>query len=618
MTEGAEANVAIPEGTGEGFGDYVLLDRIAQGGMAEVFLAKRRGVEGFEKVVAIKRILPELSSNRDFISMFINEAKIAARLSHPNIVQIFDFGKIDNYYFIAMEYVHGENLREVLKHSVERAAPLSSEVAVSIAARACAGLDHAHRKADESGRPLRIIHRDVSPQNVLVSYEGEVKVVDFGIAKAVAENPEATRGVLKGKLSYLSPEQVTGANLDARSDVFAMGVVLYELLAGKKLFDKSDPGEILDAIVHIDSNEVARSLPKADRALREIVRRALHVNPDQRFASAGEMQAALDAYLRDRGDPGGTAQLANLMRLLFDERIGDRTAQLLRSQLLGRHALPRDGNGLPRRLGAALAGAVAAVAALIVVAPTLRKAAPAAPLQKRAERPVPTRAAPPEEKPAAGAAESEVTAPSIVPTVAPPKAPIDDGRHDLEQAKAAIAGSRPAEAVAAYERAFATAPGLRAENGASYAKALTEDGKSRFDSDSEGAADRFKAAIAADPNAYEPHFFLAKVYTRRSDPQGALREYQEAIRIDPRAADAQFNLGFVYFSQRRYEDALHQYEKVIELKPPYVADVFYNLSACYEQLKRKPEAIETLRRGLQAVPKSELLRQRLKQLGGSP
>jgi len=154
--------------------------------------------------------------------MFINEAKIAARLSHPNIVQIFDFGKIDTYYFIAMEYVHGENLRALLQRAAERQLPLSADICAFIVARACAGLEHAHRKSDESGKPLRIIHRDVSPQNVLVSYDGDVKVVDFGIAKAVAENPEATRGVLKGKLAYLSPEQVAGRSLDARSDIFAM------------------------------------------------------------------------------------------------------------------------------------------------------------------------------------------------------------------------------------------------------------------------------------------------------------------------------------------------------------------------------------------------------------
>jgi serine/threonine-protein kinase len=203
---------AAGEGSGERFGDYVLLQKIAQGGMAEVFLAKRRGVEGFEKTVAIKRILPELSWNREFVSMFINEAKIAARLSHPNIVQIFDFGKIDNYHFIAMEYVHGENLRTILQRAEQKKIPIAPEIAALIAARA-AGLEH--RKRYESA-PLRIVHRDVSPQNV----PGPTTATSSRRLRHAAAPRilRQTRGVLKGKLAYLSPEQVSGRNLDARSN----------------------------------------------------------------------------------------------------------------------------------------------------------------------------------------------------------------------------------------------------------------------------------------------------------------------------------------------------------------------------------------------------------------
>lgn len=621
MSETSEPSAAAAAGGAtERFGDYVLLDEIARGGMAEVYLAKRRGVEGFEKTVAIKRILPELSWNREFVEMFINEAKIAARLSHPNIVQIFDFGKIENYYFIAMEYVHGENLREILKKSAEKGLPLSPEIAVSIAARACAGLEHAHRKTDETGKPLRIIHRDVSPQNVLVSYDGDVKVVDFGIAKAVAENPEATRGVLKGKLSYLSPEQVHGRNLDARSDIFAMGLVLYELLAGKKLFDQPDPGGVLDGIVRIDSTAVSRSLPNLDRSLREVLRRALHIDADQRFHSAGEMQSVLEQYLRERGDPGGTMQLSNLMRLLFDERIGERTAQILRAQILGKKSTVRTGSSL--RLVAALAGMVLGGVALVFVAPALRgtRAEPLSPPtrpSKLSAQNATTQETTPQKEPEPGA-DTRVAKSSDSPSANPPAptVPAEDGRADLQRATAALAENHPAEAVAAFDKAFAASPDLREKNAAAYAKALTEDGKARFDEDSDAAAQRLRAAIVADPNSFDAHFFLAKVHTRKSDPQGALQEYQEAIRVNPRSADAQFNLGFVYFSQRRYDDALRQYEKVIELKPTYLADVFYNLAACYEQMKRKSDAVATLRRGVQAVPDSDLLRQRLKQLGG--
>jgi tetratricopeptide (TPR) repeat protein len=604
MSETAQQQAAV-EGSGERFGEYVLLQKIAQGGMAELFLAKRRGVEGFEKTVAIKRILPELSWNRDFVSMFINEAKIAARLSHPNIVQIFDFGKIDSYYFIAMEYVHGENLRAILQRAEQKKIPLSADIAALIAARACAGLEHAHRKSDESGKPLRIIHRDVSPQNVLVSYDGDVKVVDFGIAKAVAENPEVTRGVLKGKLAYLSPEQVGGRNLDARSDIFAMGLVFYELLVGKKLFDQQDPADVLDSITKIDASEVSRSIPGLNRALREVLRRALGADPEQRFRSAGEMQMALDDYVRSRGDAVGAMQLTNLMRLLFDDKIGERTMETLRSQVLGKGGRTTRSavrSGSPLRLVAAVGGAALGIVALLVAAPVLR----ASPRRSPPEAPV-ARGAP-------ATVVNEERPPR--PTARPESSKGIERSADLERAKAALAANQPAVAVAAFEKAFVGSPDLRTKFAADYAKALTEEGKSLFESDSDAAAQRFNAAIAADSQSFDAHFYLGKIYTRRSDPEAALREYKEAIRINPKSADAQFNLGFVYFSQRRYEDARQQYEKVVDLKPPYLADVFYNLSACYEQMKRKGEAVATLRRGLEAVPNSALLRQRLRQLGG--
>jgi tetratricopeptide (TPR) repeat protein len=600
---------------GERFGDYVLLQKIAQGGMAELFLAKRHGVEGFEKTVAIKRILPELSWNRDFVVMFINEAKIAARLSHPNIVQIFDFGKIDTYYFIAMEYVHGENLRAIMQRAVERQLTPSADIAAFIVARACAGLDHAHRKTDEAGKPLRIVHRDVSPQNVLVSYDGDVKVVDFGIAKAVAENPEATRGVLKGKIAYLSPEQVAGRSLDARSDVFAMGLVFYELLAGKKLFTQSDPAEVLEAIMHIDAGKVTDSIPRLDRHLRDVLRRALALDPEQRFRSAGEMQAALDEHLRT-SDAGGTMQLTNLMRLLFDEKIGEQTMQVLRAQLVGKGARPAAAtvrSGSSMRLAAAGGGAALAVLALIVAAPALRASTSRSNPSARAQPAAADARQQLETSRAGEAAAPERPRPAA--DAAAPSAPAA-GLAEIERARAALAANRPAMAVAAFDKAFAVSPQLRGEHGAEYAKALSEEGKGLFDNDSEAAAQRFKAAVGADPDNFDAHFLLAKIYTRKSDPEAALREYQEAIRIDPKSADAQFNLGFVYFSQKRYDEARRQYEKVIDLAPPYLADVFYNLSACYEQMKRKGDAVATLRRGLEAAPQSELLRQRLKQLGG--
>ncbi|MEA2625386.1 MAG: eukaryotic-like serine/threonine-protein kinase [Candidatus Binatota bacterium] len=588
------------------FGEYSLIEKIAEGGMAELFLAKRRGLEGFEKIVAIKRILPELSQNREFVSMFINEAKIAARLSHPNIVQIFDFGKVGDYYFIAMEYVHGENLRTILQSAVEHSLPMPQHLAAAIVARSCAGLDHAHKKTDESGRPLGIVHRDVSPQNVLVSYEGEVKVVDFGIAKAVAENPEVTRGVLKGKLSYLSPEQILGKPLDGRSDVFSIGTLLYELLTGQKLFHEPGAAEVLDAIVRVDSADVARSVPDAPRGLRDVLRRALAANPEDRFESAGAMQRGLDEYLRQQ-DPRGTLDLANYMRALFHDRmkVGAATLGRLREEILSHGKRPRVRMpSLPPRVLAAAAGALAGIVAVGIAVPALPHrgeiVAGVPPLP--AARPEPAKEAP------------------KVAAIAPEPVPREDegARADaqIERARDALAAGSVAKAVSAFEAAFRIDPSLRARHAAAYAEALVRDGKRLFDEDSREAEQRFRAALRIDPDLYDAHFFLAKIYTRRSEVDAAGREYLEAIRIDPNAPDPHFNLGFIYFSQKQYEDALREYEQTAKLEPRYLADVFYNISACYERLGKKREAREVLRRGVAAVPDSDLLKKRLKQLGG--
>ena len=218
----------------EKFGQYILLDKVGSGGMAELFKAKKVGIEGFERVLAIKRILPHLSSDEEFIDMFIAEAKLVALLSHKNITQVYDFGKIGQNYFIAMEYIRGKDLRGLLKRCNEKNIKFPITLAVFIAKEVASGLSYAHRQKDSMEKSLNIIHRDVSPQNILISYDGDVKVVDFGIAKAGSQS-RTTTGVLKGKLSYMSPEQAWGKTIDHRSDIFAIGIVLYEMLTGERL-----------------------------------------------------------------------------------------------------------------------------------------------------------------------------------------------------------------------------------------------------------------------------------------------------------------------------------------------------------------------------------------------
>jgi tRNA A-37 threonylcarbamoyl transferase component Bud32 len=297
-------------------GEYELLDRIAEGGMAEVWRAKARGAAGFEKVVVVKRVLPTLAARPGFAELLIREAKIAARLSHPNIVQIFDLGEVDGTYFIAMEYVHGTDLAHALTHRMS-GEHLSLALRVWIAAEAARALDHAHRRKGEDGRPMHIVHRDVSPQNVLLAHEGVVKVADFGIARA--DEAGLGRGedprVLRGKYAYMSPEQARGEALDRRSDIFALGVVLFEAITGQRLFRGKSSQETLALVRAAALPDLAMSGVPAE--LVPVLGRALAASRDERHAWAGELHSELMAYLYRRGEPVGEQELALAMERMF-------------------------------------------------------------------------------------------------------------------------------------------------------------------------------------------------------------------------------------------------------------------------------------------------------------
>jgi serine/threonine protein kinase len=302
------------------YGPYELLDRVAVGGMAEVFKAKRTGVEGFEKIVAVKRILPHLSDNQEFVDMFVNEAKMVAGLTHPNIVQIFDLGRIETSYYIAMEYVHGRDLRTILRRAKDRGLRMPLDLALRIASLVSSALEYAHRKKDERGRPMEIVHRDVSPQNILISFEGDVKLTDFGIAKAATKASTTDRGALRGKLLYMSPEQAWGRPMDRRSDLFSLGLVLYETITDQKAFlagGGSSEMSVLETVRECRIGSPREANPRIPDELDRLVVKALAKDPDERFQDAAEMGRGLDRVLRERPAPSAT-ELARFMEILFD------------------------------------------------------------------------------------------------------------------------------------------------------------------------------------------------------------------------------------------------------------------------------------------------------------
>ena len=306
----------------EKFGPYELVRKVAQGGMAEVFLATQRGdLGGFAKRVAIKRIFPHLAEEPELITMFFDEARIAASLSHPNIVQIFDLGQIEDYFYIAMEFVHGRDLRSVCERGLQVDDFLSPEIAARVVADAATGLHHAHTRRDMSGRPMNVVHRDVSPQNVLVSMGGHVKVCDFGIAKAEARLTSTRVGQFKGKFAYMSPEQAIGDGdgLDARSDLFSLGIVLYEITACTRLFRGKTDYETIKLVAESEITPPSAFRPGYPKDLEPIVMKALARDPGERYQTGEEFALALEQWLVEQRALVSAGHLSRYMNGLFPE-----------------------------------------------------------------------------------------------------------------------------------------------------------------------------------------------------------------------------------------------------------------------------------------------------------
>src|SRR5262245_23778176 len=310
------------------FGKYYLLERINVGGMAEVFKAKTFGVEGFERLLAVKRILPNIAEDEEFIAMFIDEAKIAVQLQHANIAQIFDLGKVDDAFFIALEYVHGRDMRAIFDHMRKLDHLMPMPQACFVVMQVCEGLDYAHNKRDPQGRELNLVHRDVSPQNVLIGYDGEIKLVDFGIAKAAGKASKTQAGILKGKFGYMSPEQVRGLPVDRRSDIFSLGIVLYELLTGERLFVGESDFSTLGKVRNVEILPPSSFNKKVPAELERIVLKALAKDVEDRYQNAIDLHDDLQAFLYSVGEFYSRKDLAAWMKKTFAVELEEENAKL--------------------------------------------------------------------------------------------------------------------------------------------------------------------------------------------------------------------------------------------------------------------------------------------------
>jgi serine/threonine protein kinase len=317
-------------------GRYEIVSHLATGGMAQILLARQSGLGSFERHVVLKTILRERANDQRFVTMFLDEAKLAATLNHQNVAQVYEVDQADGAYFMAMEYVHGENSRAILEASLRRGWTIPLELAVMIVGGAAAGLHHAHERRGKNGQPLNIVHRDVSPANIMVGYDGSIKVLDFGIAKAEERATKTVGGTIKGKYGYMSPEQCRGKPIDRRSDIFALGICLYEMTTLRRAFKGNDDFETMKRIVAGDVMPPSIAVPNYPRELEAIVLTAMASDANQRFQTAQELSEALDVFAQHAKLTGSNTAMSRFMIQLFGpkrepwvdgprEHVGDKT-----------------------------------------------------------------------------------------------------------------------------------------------------------------------------------------------------------------------------------------------------------------------------------------------------
>ncbi|MFZ9886182.1 MAG: protein kinase domain-containing protein [Myxococcota bacterium] len=299
------------------FGRYLLLDKVAAGGMAEVWRAKITGESGFQRIIAVKKILPHVAEDAEFIAMFTDEANITVQLQHPNIGQVYEFSKLDDIYYIAMEYISGKDVKTAWSYMRQRKTVIPPHLSCYIVQKMAEGLSYAHNKRDNFGNPLGIVHRDVSPQNCLISWDGEVKVIDFGIAKADDKQSRTRAGTLKGKFAYMAPEQIRGLKLDGRADTFALGVVLYELLTGERGFQAESEFSLLEKVRNVEIKPPSMVNANIPPDLERIVFKALAKERDDRYLDAGDLAEDLQRYLLSQGKPPRANDLGEFLRQSF-------------------------------------------------------------------------------------------------------------------------------------------------------------------------------------------------------------------------------------------------------------------------------------------------------------
>lgn len=578
------------------FGKYLLLEKLATGGMAQLYKGKMTGVEGFEKLVAIKQILPHLAEEKDLVNAFIDEAKLAAMLHHQNIVQIYDFGNMEGTYYIAMEYLLGKDLRMIVKRAQEKNKPLHLEQSLFIISHMCAGLDYAHKMKDFQGRPLNIIHRDISPQNIIITYEGEVKILDFGIAKAATQSTMTQTGMIKGKVAYMSPEQAAGKTIDYRSDIFPTGILLYELITGRRMFT-GDTLQILAKVRDVVFEPVESIINGLPTGIYNILNRALAKEPDQRYQSCGEMLSDIEACMfgpekiKYNMLMPTASGLAQYMKELFEKdmetdlqvfrdtgeiSMADESTTVkdieheVKAEAMPVERKPQDKIVAQPRLEAPIKekrkmsivyAAVAAVVVGVVLAFIFL------PKDKQVSLP--------EKVTSNVTVQPPAPMPSDTPVLS--KAPLPDSAKKSEPS-----------------------PDLREK-----AKELLEQAPGLIETKPQKAKSMLIEVVKIDPQSVQGHFHLGMVFMKLQDYPKSIETFKKVAELNPQFPDVYFNLGYVYAINRNYPKAEEMYKQVVKLSPSYLDEALFNLGIVQEKQGKREQCIENIERAIKVNPENK-------------
>jgi serine/threonine protein kinase len=592
------------------FGKYQLLEKVAVGGMAELYRAKVTGDHGFEKLVAIKKILPHLTDEGNLVKAFIDEAKLAALLQHENIVQIYDFGSMDGEYFIAMEYLFGRDLRRLIHKARQNAAPLSMEDTLYIISRICAGLDYSHHLKDLQGKPLNIIHRDINPQNILITYEGQVKIIDFGIAKAASHNSTTHEGLIKGKLAYMSPEQANGQTIDRRSDIFSTGIILYELLAGERMF-QGDTMYVYTQVRDAAYEPLQNLVPDLPAKLHEVVQRALAKEPDDRYQDCGEMLADLEECIFELSVRPNVRGFANFVKDLFREEFtAQETALWTDTQIYGEENAGSDSQ--PASAGATNGSTIFLVEPKMTVQlqRNIWRMALAAGMViigflfnlSLAELPFTP-------------SDRSVAASWIEPSPAAADRTASDTTADrIQAANAALQEKQFSRALMQFEALLSGDPSLLKEISGPYSESLLGLAVNLMPADPEKAKVYLFKALEVDSANISVLSQVGYFYVSQKDYPHAIETYQKVTELDSGLADGFFNLGYIYAITENYSKAEEMYARVVRLAPDFLDEALFNLAMVQYQLGEREKCVHSLKRAIEINPANESAATYLKQI----